>query len=189
MNQKVSIRENDPCILVVGPPWPSPGQHHTELFYGHHRTEFYGRWLLAAAKADEVWKKVKGEPHYEEQLERVPNNYLPAFGATALWLVSQLANNSFSAIVSVNGREEEMRGWFLTMRHMDFFCFPDKRYKMILPHRLSMANVKNAVLAGVVRMNDSKLCLRPEYSSPTLTYAEAKAWQTRLGEMGEKRLH
>ena len=167
MNQKVSIHENDPCIVVVGPPWPSPGHHHTELFCGHHRTEFYGRWLLAAAKADEVWKKVKGEPHYEEQLERVPNNYLPAFGATALWLVSQLANNSFSAIVSVNGREEEMRGWFLTMRHMDFFSCSlfDKRYKMLLPHRLSMANIKNAVLAGVVRMNDSKLCLRPEYSS------------------------
>jgi hypothetical protein len=45
-----------------------------------------------------------------------------------------------------------------------------------------MANVKNAVLAGVVQMNDNKLCMRPEYWDPTMTYAEAEAWQTRLRE-------
>jgi hypothetical protein len=74
---------------------------------------------------------------------------------------------------------------------MDFFSCSllDKRYEMILPHRLSMANVRNAVLAGVVRMNDSKVCLRPEYHSPTMTYAEAKASQARLSEVGQRRLH
>jgi hypothetical protein len=114
--------ELEPCIFVEGPRRAS--------------AEFYGKWLLGAAKADEVWKKAKEEPRYKKQLEQVPINYVPAFGVTALWLVSQLANNSLSAIVSVNGREEEMRGWFLTMRHMDFFCYLDKRYEMILPPSL-----------------------------------------------------
>jgi hypothetical protein len=50
-----------------------------------------------------------------------------------------------------------------------------------------MAGVKNAVVAGFL-MNDGKCRLRPEYTSPTFTYAEAKAWQT-LREIGEKRLH
>jgi hypothetical protein len=168
--------ELEPCIFVEGPRRPS--------------AEFYGKWLLGAAKADEVWKKVKEEPRYKNQIERVPNNYFPAFGMNAIRLVSLLPTNNFSTIVSLDceHKGEERLRWFLIMRLLDFFSVSDKRYEMRVPHRVSMAGVKNAVLAGFL-MNDTECCLRPEYSAPTMTYAEAKAWQTRLCEMGEKRLH
>jgi len=69
------------------------------------------------------------------------------------------------------------------MRHLNFFSYPDKHYEMTIPHQLSMGGVKNAVLVGVVKMKDEKLYLRSEYSSPTMSFAEAKAWQQRLCEM------
>jgi hypothetical protein len=180
------IDENEPCVIVLGPSWDrTTGLLPRMTTVGQTRdtwasADFYGKWLLAAAKADAVWQRVKAEPRYEKQLEHVPKDYLPTFGPTALWLVSQLAKNAFTAIVSMNGREEELRGWFLTMRHIGFFAFPTKYYEMRVPHQLSMPSVKNAVLAGTVRLNDWKLCLRPEYSSPTMSFAAATALQIQL---------
>jgi hypothetical protein len=176
MVEKGMNPELEPCIFVEGPRRAS--------------AEFYGKWLLGAAKADEVWKKAKEEPRYKKQLERVPNNYFPAFGINAIRLLSLLPTNNFSTIVCVKSKDngEERLRWFLIMRRMGFFFFPEKRYEMRIPHRVSMAGVKNAVLAGFL-MNDPEHCLRPEYSSPTMTHAEAEAWQMRLCEMGETRLH
>jgi hypothetical protein len=173
MNQKVLIHESERCIFVEGPRRPS--------------AEFFGKWLVAAGKADALWKKAGEEPRFEKQLERVPNNYFPAFGMNAIRLVSLLPNNYFSTIVSLNCeyKGEERLRWFLIMRLLGFFSVPDNRYEMGVPHRVSMAGVKNAVLSGFL-MNDTECCLQPKYSAPTMTYAEAKAWQTRLGE---KRLH
>jgi hypothetical protein len=88
----------------------------------------------------------------------------------------------------LTGREREMRGWFLTMRLMGFFSLAEKRYAMRIPHRLSMGGVKNDVLAGTVLMNDGQY-QHPNYPAPTMTYAEAKAWQMQLREMGKKTLH
>jgi hypothetical protein len=170
------MSDDEPCILVEGPRRPS--------------AEFYGKWLLAAAKADEVWKKAKEEPRYKKQLERVPNNYFPAFGMNAIRLLSLLPNNYFSTIVSLNCKEkgEERLRWFLIMRLLGFFSVPDKRYEIRVPHQVSIAGVKNAVLAGFL-MNDAECYLRPKYSTPTVTYAEATALQARLCEAGERRLH
>jgi hypothetical protein len=118
MSKTMNVASDDErCIFVEGPGRPS--------------AEFYGQWLLAAGKADALWKKAKEEPRFEKQLERVPNYYFPAFGMTAIRLVSQLANNYFSAIVRLDSKdkEEELLRWFLIMRLMDFFSFPDTRTK------------------------------------------------------------
>jgi hypothetical protein len=168
--------ELEPCIFVEGPRRPS--------------AEFYGKWLLAAAKADKVWQKAKEDPRYSKQLDRVPNNYIPAFGINAIQLLSLLPINNFSTIVSLNheNKGEDRLRWFLMMRLLEFFAVPDKRYQISVPHQVSIAGVKNAVLAGFL-MNDTECCMRPEYSAPIMTYAEAKAWQARLCEAGERRLH
>ena len=180
------IDENEPCVIVQGPSWDRTTSMLPRMtIEGQTKdtgasADFYGKWLLAAAKADAVWQRVKAEPRFEKQLERVPKDYLPAFGSTGFWLVSRLANSAFTAIFSMNGKEEELRGWFLTMRHIGFFASSAGYYEMRVPHQLSMARVKNAVLAGTVRMNDWKLCRRPEYSSPTMSFAEATGLQIRL---------
>jgi hypothetical protein len=189
------IDENEPCVIVQGPSWDRTASLLPRMTAeGQTRdtwasADFYGKWLLAAAKADAVWQKVKAEPRYEKQLERLPKDYLPAFGPTSFWLVSKLANNAFTAIFSMKGKEEELRGWFLTMRHIDFFVFSAGYYEMRVPHRLSMAGIKNAVLAGTVRMNDWKLCRRPEYSSPTMSFAEATGLQIRLIQKRAGQVH
>src|SRR4029077_12727044 len=127
-------------------------------------------------------QRVKIEPRYRKQLECIPSGYFPAFGPTAIWLVSLLPNNSFSAIVTLNGKEEELRRWFLMARHIGFFAFANKHYQMRVPHYVSMGGVKNAVLAGFP-MNERDCYLRPQYSSPTMPYAEAKTLQGWVHEM------
>ena len=136
MNLQDSIDESEACIFIQGPSWDiTTGLLRRPTREGEIRdswasADFYGRWLLAAAKADAVWQKVKEEPRYKKQLERLPDNYFPAFAKTAFCLVSQLANESFSAIVGLNREEEKVRRWFLTMRQIGFFSWSEKHYEM-----------------------------------------------------------
>jgi hypothetical protein len=190
VNLREAIHESEPCIFVQGPSWDvTTGplrrlrtRREGETFSTWAEPEFYGKWLLAAAKADDVWQSVIEEPRYKKQLECIPSGYFPAFGPTAIWLVSQLPSNSFSAIVTLNGKEDELPRWFLTARHLSFFAFTATHYEMRIPHYVGMGGVKNAVLAGF-QMDERDCYLRPEYESPTMPYAEAKALQERVHEM------
>ena len=94
------ICESEPCIFVRGPSWDVTTGPLRRLRTGPGVNTWaepgvYGKWLLAAAKADDVWQRLKEEPRYRKQLERIPSGYFPAFGPTAIWLVSLLPNKPF----------------------------------------------------------------------------------------------
>ena len=55
---------------------------------------------------------------------------------------------------------------------------------MVIPTRLTIGRVKRAALK-LAQTEDEKSYLHPEYLVVTMPYAEAKAWQVRLRDMGE----
>ena len=57
------IKEGEPYILIEGPRWGD--------------AEFYGRWLLAAAKAEALWKKAIKDPSFEEQIGSLTAMHIP----------------------------------------------------------------------------------------------------------------
>jgi len=64
-----------PYVLVEGPKWGD--------------AEFYGRWLLAAGKAEALWKEAVNDNSFKRQIELVTAFYIPDFGIGATVLLSR----------------------------------------------------------------------------------------------------
>lgn len=172
MTQKDSNQECEPCILVEGPMWGD--------------TKFYGKWLLAAAKADALWKKAIKDPIFEMQVERLLVVYVPDFSIAATVLLSRLEKNLVAFVTRLNDEQEGEA--FAMMVKMGFFILTGQRYQMVIPTLLSMEKVKKAALE-LAQTEDQEFYLHPEYLVATMASAEAKAWQSRLRQMGEVRRH
>ena len=73
------IEIGDPCILLDGPSTSDAA--------------FYGRWLLAAAKVQELWAQIDGEFEALMELD------IPDLGSGALNFISSITNGG--GIVSI----------------------------------------------------------------------------------------
>ena len=163
------IHESEPFILVEGPKWGN--------------AKFYGKWLLAAARADALWKKAIKAPSFEKKIERLLVVYMPDFGIGAIVLLSQVEKNFATFLVRLNSElEVEL---FTMMVDMGFFVLTGQRYQMVIPTDLSMEKVKTATLK-YAQTEDEKCVLHPEHLVTTMPYVEAQAWQMRLRAFDEK---
>jgi hypothetical protein len=86
-----SIEKSEPCILIEEPRWAD--------------AEFYGKWLLAAAKAEALWTEALEDPIFQKQVERLTIIYLPDFSITATVMMSQLKKNLVSFAIQLNSEE------------------------------------------------------------------------------------
>ena len=80
MNLEDPLHETEPYILVEGPRWGD--------------AEFYGKWLLAAAKAEALWKEAVNDPSFKKQIEPVTMLYTPDFSIGATVLLSRFEEES-----------------------------------------------------------------------------------------------
>jgi hypothetical protein len=167
MNLEHSIKESEPYILVEGPKWGD--------------AEFYGKWLLAAAKAEALWKEALEDPIFEKQVEPLTIGEIPDFGMGATVMLSQLKKNLASFTVRLRGEYTLLVEDFVMMIEMGFFVLTDQRYQMTIPTGLSMEKVKMAALK--LAKAENKDFLHPECLVATMPYAKAKAWQGRLHNM------
>jgi hypothetical protein len=172
MNQKNLPNESEPYFLIEGPRWGD--------------TEFYGMWLLAAARADALWKEAIKNPIFAQQVDRLLLAYIPDFGIGATVLLSKLETNLVSLAVCLNGEEVELVEEFAMMVEMGFFVLTGQRYQMAVPAPLDITKIKRATLK-FAETEDENYYLHPEYLVATMPYAEAKAWQTCLRKMDETR--
>src|SRR5262249_19505314 len=122
-------RESSPCVIVEGPSWGD--------------AEFYGRWLLAAGKAEAFWKATFQDPIFQKQIERVCVACIPDFGITASLIVMNLKEHRTTFIIDLDSEEGED---FTMMVQMGFFVCSDQRYVMTIPSCLSSFTVKRAIL-------------------------------------------
>jgi hypothetical protein len=166
MNIKDSIEESEPYILVEGPKWGD--------------AEFYGKWLLAAAKAEALWKKAINDPIFEKQIEPLTICEIPDFGMGATVMLSQLKKNLASFTVRLRGEYTLLVEDFVMMVEMEFFVLTGQRYQMTIPTGLSMEKVKMAALKLAQAENED--FLHPEYLVATMPKTEAEDWQRRLKE-------
>jgi hypothetical protein len=67
------------CVLVEGPKWGD--------------AQFYGEWLIAAAKAQVLWKDALEDQQFAKQVERVRITYEPDFGMVATALLMCLRDH------------------------------------------------------------------------------------------------
>src|SRR5689334_1386182 len=81
---KRTSRKTDPCILIEGPRWGD--------------AEFYGKWLLMAAKAQTLWKEAYADPEFESRVDRLTVTYIPDFGIAGALIAMDL-RKTFNTVV------------------------------------------------------------------------------------------
>ena len=158
------------CALIEGPRWAD--------------TKFYGNWLLAAAKANELWTEALNNPRFSKRVDGLTVANIPDFNISATVLLSRLEQNLASLVVSLNGEEETEE--FAMMIGMGFFVLTGQRYQMVIPPRLNLGQVMKAALR-LAKTEDEEYFLHPEDIITTMPYTEAKEWQSRLRGMDEAR--
>ena len=164
--KEVSIDESEPRVLVEGP--------------GFGDTEFFGRWLLAAAKANAFWLNALEDKTFQSRVDLILCQCaIPDFGIGATTMLSWLEKKVASFVVDPN---DTVGTEFVMMVEMGFFVLTGQRYQMVIPSRLTMEKVKRAAVK-YAETDDTEFCLHPEYLIVTMPYGEANAWQTRLQNM------
>ena len=157
--------------LIEGPRWAD--------------TKFYGNWLLAAAKANELWTEALNNPDFVSgEFDLLTAFVLPNFSIGATVLLSRLEQNLASFVISLN--EDTVPEEFAIMIGMGFFVPTGQRYQMVIPTRLTLRKIMKAALRLTqteAEGEDGLDVLHPEDIITTMPYADAKAWQSRLRRM------
>ena len=115
-------------ILVEGPAWGD--------------ADFYGHWLLFAAKAQRLLEEAKrDDPVFRQATYSLELDNLH-YGIMATVFVSQFVDKEFETFVI------DFASWdvidFCLMVQMGFFVLTGDRYQMVLPQNLDVERVKQA---------------------------------------------
>jgi hypothetical protein len=174
MQAKMSqMNEPESVILVEGPSLCD--------------AEYFGTWLLKAAKANKLWKEVAEDPKFAERASRLQVIYCYDFGRAAVALLLRLQDQFVAFTLPVNSKELEdfaILEEFVMMVKMGFFARTGPRYQIVIPGRLDIGKVRGALIQYYQTL-DAEDLLHPEYLVTAMPSADAKAWQTRLLAMDE----
>ncbi len=155
-------------ILIEGPGW--------------NDSEFYGKWLLAAAYAQRLWTEaIESDREFRAQIERLELVGRVQFGTDAFKLIGKLAEEVRTLIVHA---DSDLGDSVAMMALMGFFVLTGERYQMALPTHLTSASVRAAGVK-LAETEDAEYEIHPEYLVRTMPLAAAKSWQRRLQKMDE----
>jgi hypothetical protein len=152
----------DPYVLVQGPAWGD--------------AQFYGEWLLAAAKAEAYWKEAYADEDFKQQVDHVCDSYLPDFGIAATIVIMQLSECRTTLLIKLDSEEGDH---FAMMAEMGFFALRNAFYQMTLPSSLTFEKVKAAIFT-YAKTEDDEFMLHPEYLVTAMKLWEATTLQNRL---------
>jgi hypothetical protein len=156
------MERTDPYILVQGPAWGD--------------AQFYGEWLLAAAKAQIYWKEAYADEHFKQQIDRVCTSYIPDFGIAATVMIMQLREYRTTFLIELDSIDGDD---FAMMAEMGFFAHKKPFYQITLPYLLTSEKVKAAIFR-YAKTEDDEYGLHPEYLVTPLPLSEATTLQHRL---------
>jgi hypothetical protein len=124
------LRRKRMPMLVEGPAWAD--------------AQFYGEWLLAAAKAQVFWRDALEDQQFARQIERLRIVYEPDFGIGATVMLMNLRRHLTTFVLDLASEEGEE---FVMMVGMGFSVQSGHICRMTIPSALTSETVKNAVLA------------------------------------------
>ena len=161
-----------PLILVEGPTWGD--------------AEFYGQWLLSAAKANKLVEQAKrDDPEVREAIDTLEN--CPCldldFGIAETVFLSKFVDNEFQTFVIDPTTDADFLVDFVLMVEMGFFVLTGERYQMTLPPNLGMDRVKQAHLKLAAR--EAVYWIYPERLIVDMPYSKAKNYQSLLSKMNQ----
>jgi|SRR5215471_3375285 len=163
--------KNATHILVEGPAWGD--------------AEFYGQWLLEAAKAQRLLDHAKRDDLvFRQAIDTLEVVQLLDYGIMATIFLSQFADKQFQTFII------DLASWdandFCLMAQMGFFALTGDRYQMVLPRNLDMERVKQAHLK-LAETQDEDWVHHPERLIVAMPHARATRFQRLLGEMNQDR--
>ena len=138
--------------------------------------EFYGKWLLAAAKAEALWREALKDQSFEKEVEDAFGYYIPDFGITASVMLMQLKEYQTTLIVKLESEEGQE---FAMLVEMGFFVLAEHSYKMTIPTALDCGEAEDSS-SQVCQTKDEEFVPHPEYLVTTMPFAEGQSWQDRL---------
>jgi hypothetical protein len=156
------MEPTDAYVLVQGPAWGD--------------AQFYGEWLLSAAKAEALWKEAYADENFKRQVDHVCDAYIPDFGIAATVMIMRLKDHRTTALIELNSEDGND---LAMMAEMGFFAHRNPSYQMTLPYLLTSGKVKAAILK-YAKTEDDLYMLHPEYLVTPMPLSEARMLQHRL---------
>ncbi len=176
MKTEDSTCKDRTCILIEGPT------------YGD--AEFYGNWLLSAAKANELLQQAKrDDPDFCKTMDVIECIRMLDIGVAATSFVSQFAaSKQFDTFVIIAGRDDADADSnehidFVTMVEMGFFTLTGDRYQITLPTTLDLATIKKAHLK--LAETEDEDWIHPERLFVDMPKSQAETYQRVLGKIGQ----
>jgi|SoiMethySBSTD1v2_1073268.scaffolds.fasta_scaffold542026_2 hypothetical protein len=167
------METSDFYVLVEGPTWGD--------------AQFYGEWLLAAAKAQLFWTDAVKDQQFAKEIERLRVAYEPDFGIAATVMLMNLRGHWTTFVLDLLYSEEGEE--FVMMAGIGLFVPSGRAWRMTIPPVLTSETVKNAALA-FARTEDREYILHPEQLVTCMSRAEAKVLQKQVelfqGSRGEQ---
>lgn len=146
---------NKSGILIEAPKWSD--------------THFYGKWFLAIAKVNKLWKSALRDPLFMNKIGTITAGIIPDFSICATVLLAQLGKEQCSIVIATGAYEVDE---FAMLVDLGFFIRTERRYQMIMPSQLDMAKVKRAAL-NLANMNEKR------YENPSCFLAACR-WNWRI---------
>ena len=85
---------------------------------------FFANWLLAALKAEVLWKEALNEPGFARKVDALTNVVVPDFGMAASGFLMRLGDNQISFVIDFDeGYSVEE---FVVMAKMGFFEYRER---------------------------------------------------------------
>jgi len=155
-------------ILVEGPSWGDAG--------------FYGRWLLDAAKANELLQMAKrDDSEFRKSIDALEMVRCLDFGIMATVFVSQFTDKKFHTF-TINAQSIDLIE-FILMTEMGFFARTGDRYEMTAPSNFDIDRVKQAHLK--LAQTEDEDWIHPERMVVGMPYARAEKYQRLLSDMNQ----
>ena len=155
------MERTDPYILVQGPAWGD--------------AQFYGEWLLAAARAEAYRKESCADENFKRLMDRVCVAHVPDFGIAATVMIMQLKDYRTTFLIELDSIDGDD---FAMMAEMGFFAHRNPSYQMTLPYLLTSEKVKAAIFR-YAKTEDDEFMLHPEYLVTAMPLSEATTPQYR----------
>jgi hypothetical protein len=162
--------KSKPLILVEGPTWGD--------------AEFYGHWLLSAAKANKLLEQAKrDDPEFRKAIDTLETCQCLDFGIMGTVFLSKFVDKEFETFVIDPDTEDDLVD-FVLMIEMGFFALTGERYQMTLPPNLDMDSVKQAHLK--LAATEDEDWIHPERLIVDMPYSKAKKYQSLLRKMNQE---